>query len=267
MEKHERLFDKELDDLKKRLLRMAAIAETMIDQAIRELVTRDEKAALQLPQYEDELNRLQIEIDEEVMTLMATQQPVAIDLRFIFATAKINSELERIGDLVVNITQNVHVLAQQPPLKPLIDIPRMAEIARQMVKESLDAFVRRDVVLAQTAILTDDKVDDFRDQIMRELLTYMISDPRTIERALNLILVARHLERIADHATNIAEDVIYMCQGRDVRHPLTPRAPAPTGAGPIRNTDVQRPTFSSLPVWVQLPTIVLRKFDVERWKF
>ena len=166
-------------------------------------------------------NRLQIEIDEEVMTLMATQQPVAIDLRFIFATAKINSELERIGDLVVNITQNVHVLAQQPPLKPLIDIPRMAEIARQMVKESLDAFVRRDVVPGPDR-------DPHRQQgrrlprpDQRELLTYMISDPRTIERALNLILVARHLERIADHATNIAEDVIYMCQGRDVRHPLT----------------------------------------------
>jgi phosphate transport system protein len=223
MDKHTRQFDKELDDLKKRLLRMASIAETMIDQAIKELVTRDEQTAAQVLQHEDEINCLQIAIDESAMTLLATQQPVAVDLRFIFAIAKINGELERIGDLAVNITQNVHVLAQQPPLKPLIDIPRMAEIARKMVKESLDSFVRQDVLLAQTVILTDDQVDDLRDQIMRELLTYMMADAKAIERALALILIARHLERIADHATNIAEDVIYMCQGRDVRHPLTPR--------------------------------------------
>ena len=225
MDKHERLFDKDLGELKKKLLRMAAIAEIMIDQAIKELVTRDEQAARQVPQYEDELNRLQIEIDEAALTLLATQQPVATDLRFIFATSKINSELERIGDLAVNITQNVHVLAHQAPLKPLLDIPRMAELARKMVKESLDAFVKEDVLLAQTVILSDDQVDDLRDQIMRELLTYMLSDPKTIERALALILIARHIERIADHATNISEDVIYMCQGRDVRHPRTPREP------------------------------------------
>ena len=223
MDKHQRLFDKDLGELKKKLLRMASIAEIMIDQAIKELVTRDEQAAVQVPQYEDELNRLQIEIDEAALTLLATQQPVATDLRFIFATAKINSELERIGDLAVNITQNVHVLAQQPPLKPLIDIPRMAELARKMVKDSLDSFVKQDVSLAQAVILTDDQVDDLRDQIMRELLTYMMADAKAIERALALILVARHLERIADHATNISEDVIYMCQGRDVRHPRTPR--------------------------------------------
>ena len=225
MDKHERLFDKELGDLKKKLLRMAAIAEIMIDQAVKELVTRDEQAAREVPRYEDELNRLQIEIDETALTLLATQQPVAADLRFIFATSKINSELERIGDLAVNITQNVRVLAQQAPLKPLLDIPRMADLARKMVKESLDAFVKEDVPLAQAVILTDDQVDDLRDQIMRELLTYMMADPKAIERALALILIARHLERIADHATNISEDVIYMCQGRDVRHPLTPREP------------------------------------------
>jgi phosphate transport system protein len=223
MNKHERLFDKELGDLKKKLLRMGSIAESMIDQTITELVNRDERNAQKVPQDEEELNRLQIEIDEDSMTLLATQQPVAVDLRFIFAASKINSELERIGDLAVNITENVHVLLQQPPLKPLIDIPRMADIARQMVKESLDAFVKEDVLLAQRVIMTDDQVDDLRDQIMRELLTYMMGDPRAIERALALILIARHLERVADHATNIAEDVIYMSQGRDVRHPKTPR--------------------------------------------
>ena len=223
MDRHERQFDRELGDLKKKLLRMGSLAEAMIDSAINELVNRDESQAQKMGEYEEEINRLQIAIDDEAMTLLATQQPVAIDLRFIFAAAKINSELERIGDLAMNINDNVHVLVQEPPLKPLIDIPRMAEVARKMVKEALDSFVRQDVLQAQRVIMTDDQVDDLRDQIIRELLTYMMADPRTIERALALILIARHIERVADHATNISEDVIYMSQGRDVRHPKTPR--------------------------------------------
>jgi phosphate transport system protein len=202
---------------------MAATAEAMIDKTIRELVDRDEQAAEPIGMYEDELNRLQIEIDELGMLLLATQQPVAADLRFIIAATKINSELERIGDLVVNITENVHVLLQQPELKPLIDIPRMADLARKMVRDSLDAFVRGDVLLAQAVIMMDDQVDALKEQVLRELLTYMMADPRSIERAMALILISRHLERIGDHATNIAEDVIYMVQGRDVRHPRTPR--------------------------------------------
>ena len=221
----QRQFDKQLDNLKKKLIHMAALVESMIDKTISELVSRDEHLAEKVPQYEEELNRLQIEIDEQALTLLATQQPVAADLRFIVAATKINSDLERIGDLVINITENVHVLAQQPPLKPLIDIPRMADLARRMVRESLDAFVGEDPLLAQSVIMTDDQVDDLKDQVLRELLTYMMCDPQAIERALALILIARHLERIADHATNIAEDVIYMAQGRDVRHPLTPREP------------------------------------------
>jgi len=224
MDKHTRQFDKELWELKKRLLLMASIAEKMIDQTITELAKRDESVAQQVTTQEQELNRLQIEIDEVAMTLLATHQPVASDLRFIFAAAKINGELERIGDLAINITENVHTLLQSPALKPLIDIPRMAAIAREMVNKAVDALVKEDVLLAQTVIMTDDQVDDLRDQIMRELLTYMMSDPRTVERALALILIARHLERIADHATNIAEDVIYMCQGRDVRHPKLERS-------------------------------------------
>ncbi len=223
MDKHERRFDKELGDLKKKLLHMAAIAESMIDRAIRELVDRDEGVAQPVFQYEEEINRLQILIDEEAMMLLATQQPVANDLRFIFAASKINSDLERIGDLVINITENVHVLLEQPPLKPLIDIPRMAELARKMVRESLDALVKEDVLLAQAVISGDDQLDGLKEQIIRELITYMIADPRAIERALALILIARHLERIGDHATNIAQDVIYMIQGRDVRHPRTTR--------------------------------------------
>ena len=220
---HKRLFDIELEDFKKKLIHMAAVAENMIDLAITELVTGNEEPGAALPGYEDELNRLQIEIDEMALTLLATQQPVAGDLRTILAAAKINSDLERIGDLVMNITEWVHVLAQQPPLKRLIDIPRMAELARKMVRDSLEAFVKQDVVQAQAVIMTDDEVDGLKDQVLRELLTYMMADANTVERALALILIARNLERIGDHATNIAEDVIYMIQGRDVRHPRTPR--------------------------------------------
>jgi len=220
---HMRQFDRDLEELKRRLLRMAATAELMIKQAVGELVERDRSLAQDIPAMEEELNRLQLEIDEVAMTLLATQQPVAVDLRFLLVATRINTELERIGDLVINITENVDVLLQQPPLKPLIDIPLMADLAQQMVRDSLHAFVRQDILKAQLVISTDDKVDALKDQIIRELLTYMMGDPRAIERALALILIARHLERIADHATNIAEDVIYMVQGRDVRHPRLPK--------------------------------------------
>jgi phosphate transport system protein len=223
----QRQFDRDLEELKKKLIRMASLTETMIDKAIGELVSRDERVAEKVPEYEKELNRLQIEIDDQALTLLATQCPVATDLRFIVAATKISGELERIGDLVINITENVHVLAQHPPLKPLIDIPRMADLARQMVRDSLDAFIRGDALQAQSVIMADDQVDALKDQVLRELLTYMIADPHTIERSLALILISRHLERIGDHATNIAEDVIYMIQGRDVRHPKTPKERPP----------------------------------------
>lgn len=223
MDSHQRLFDEDLGELKKKLIKMAATVESMIDRAISELVSRDEQVAEKVPQYEMEVNRLQIEIDDMVMTLVATHQPVAGDLRFLLAATKINSDLERIGDLVVNITENAPTIVKQPELKKLIDIPRMADIARQMVRDSLHAFVKGDVLTAQKVIVTDDQVDALKEQIIRELLTYMLADPKAIERAMALILIARHLERIADHATNIAEDVIYVIQGRDVRHPTTPR--------------------------------------------
>jgi phosphate transport system protein len=223
MDSHQRLFDEDLGELKKKLIKMAATVESMIDRAISELVSRDEQVAEKVPQYEMEVNRLQIEIDDMVMTLVATHQPVAGDLRFLLGATKINSDLERIGDLVVNITDNAPTIVKQPELKKLIDIPRMADIARQMVRDSLHAFVKGDVLTAQKVIATDDQVDALKEQIIRELLTYMLADPKAIERSLALILIARHLERIADHATNIAEDVIYVIQGRDVRHPTTPR--------------------------------------------
>lgn len=198
---------------------MATTAESMIDEVIKELTSRDEALAKDIPRQEDELNRLQIDIDEQAVTILATHQPVANDLRFIIVATKINSELERIGDLVINITENAQVIVHQPSLKPLIDIPRMADIVRKMLRDTLKAFIEGDAELAKQVTLTDDVVDALKTQILRELLTYMISDPKSIERALALLLISRHLERIGDHATNIAEDVIYMIQARDVRHP------------------------------------------------
>ena len=224
VDKHARQFDKELSHLKDMLVQMAGISEAMIDVAIRELVDRDEALAGPIPDYEQQLNRLQIDLDADVMALIATQQPVAMDLRFLFAASKINSELERIGDLVVNITENAHTLLCEPPLKKLIDIPRMADLARQMVRESIEALVGEDPLLAQSVISTDNQVDALKEQVIRELITYIAADAKTIERGLALILIARHLERIADHATNIAQDVIYMIQGRDVRHPRSQKA-------------------------------------------
>jgi phosphate transport system protein len=219
MEKHQRTFDKGLDDLKTRLVHMAELAETMIDNTIAALVQRDEKISAKVPDHEEEINRLQIDIDEHALMLLATQQPVANDLRFLVMATRINGELERIGDLAINIRQNSEVLLEQPALKPLIDIPRMAEAASKMVRQSLQAFVEGNVARAQNVIMMDDQVDALKDQLLRELLTYMMSDPTTIERSLALILISRHLERIGDHATNIAQEVIYMVQGRDVRHP------------------------------------------------
>jgi phosphate transport system protein len=219
VETRQRHFDRDLVELKKQLIHMAALVEAMIDRVITELVNRDEHLEAGIREFEQDVNRLQIEIDEAAHLLLATQQPVAADLRLIVAATKINSDLERIGDLIINITENVHVLARQPPLKPLIDIPRMADLVRKMVRDSIDAFVNGDVVLAQTVIYADDQVDALKEQVFRELLTYMMADPKAIERAMALILISRHLERIGDHATNIAEDVVYMIQGRDIRHP------------------------------------------------
>jgi len=167
---------------------------------------------------EVKVNHLQIEIDELCLKLLALRQPMATDLRFITSAMKINAELERIGDLAVNIIQRAAVLIKQPQLKPLIDIPRMADITQKMVKDSLDAFINRDVNLARSVLTRDDEVDALKDQVFRELLTFMLGDQSTIPRALELILVSRHLERIGDHATNICEDVIYLVQGKDIRH-------------------------------------------------
>ena len=211
-------FDEELNLLKEKLLSMASLAETMIYKAVKSLAERDKSLFEVVNQDEKKVNYLQIEIDELCLKLLALKQPMATDLRFITSAMKINSELERIGDLAVNIIQRAEVLIKQPQLKPLIDIPRMAELTQKMVKDSLDAFIKRDVNLARSILTRDDQVDGLKDQIFRELLTFMLSDQSTIPRALELILVSRHLERIGDHATNIAEDVIYLVQGKDIRH-------------------------------------------------
>jgi phosphate transport system protein len=213
-----RKFQQDLDELKQTLLRMAAKAEMMIHESIQALVKRDQDLSGNIPILESEVNGLQLEIDDRAFKLLALQQPMAHDLRFIIAAMKISSDLERIGDQAVNITENTEALLQFPELKPLIDIPQMAEISKGMVRDALDAFVEEDAAKGREVVLRDDKVDGLKDQVFREVLTYMISDPRTIQVGLQLILVARNLERIADHATNIAEDVVYMVEAKDIRH-------------------------------------------------
>jgi phosphate transport system protein len=216
MERHH--FEFELQALKNRLLSMGALVEDRVHQAVVALMERRRDAAEKIIEGDDEVNELQIEIDDRCLKLIALQQPMASDLRLITAAMKINADLERIGDQAVNIAQNALKIIEQPPLKPLIDIPRMAELAEKMTRDSLESFVRRDVALARSVLERDDEVDSLKDQVFRVLLTYMMADPGTIERALGLILVSRHLERIADHATNIAEDVIFVVEAKDVRH-------------------------------------------------
>jgi phosphate transport system protein len=213
-----RHFEDELRALKERLVHMGGRAERMITDAIAALVERSAAPIEGVMKAEQEVNDLHIEIDERVVELLALQHPVATDLRLLVMASKIAGELERIGDQAVNVCENTKFLLESPPIKPLVEFPVMAQTVQTMVRESLDAFVRGDVGLAQTVLNTDDTVDAFKNQIFRELLTYMMSDPRTIQRSLALILVARNLERVGDHATNVAEEVIYLVQGRDVRH-------------------------------------------------
>jgi len=216
MERHH--FEGELQALRNQLLIMGALVEERVHRAVQALVNRKEEEAQRIIASDKEVNDLQMDIDERCLRLLATQTPLAGDLRLITSAMKINADLERIGDQAVNIAENVLKLLPQPPLKPLIDIPRMAAIAEQMIRDALDAFVRRDAELARDVLRRDDEVDELKDQVFRELLTYMMADPGTIHRALSLILISRNLERIADHGTNIAEDVIFIAEARDVRH-------------------------------------------------
>jgi len=219
----ERHFDEELKDLKEKLLRMAGLAEDSIAKAVKALKDRDEALVGQVFEQEERINLLEIEIDEVCLRLLALRQPMAGDLRFIASAMKIGSELERIGDQSVNIAERTTELLKVPLLKPLIDIPRMAGLAQAMVVDSINAFVNRDAELARQICARDDEVDQINHQIFRELLTYMMEDPATIPRAVELILIGRHLERIADHATNIGEDVIYLVKGKSIKHHIEER--------------------------------------------
>jgi phosphate transport system protein len=211
-------FQMELEELKENLLKMATWVEEAINHAVQSLVKRDSELANKIFAGEDRINKLEIAIEDMCLKLLALRQPMAADLRFITSAMKIITDLERIGDQAVNIAERAISLNQEPQLKPYIDIPRMAEIAQSMVKDVLDAFVNRDSKLARSVCERDDLVDGLNDQVFRELLTYMISDPKTIMRAVHLMIVCRCLERIADHATNIAEDVIFMVDALVIKH-------------------------------------------------
>ena len=204
--------------MKERLLAMGGLAEDRVRTAMQALVDRDGDLIDEVLNGDMPVNELHIEIDELCLKLLALHSPMAADLRAVMAAIKINSDLERVGDMAVNIGEAARRYTAHPPVKKLIDIPRMATTAQTMLRDALDSYVRGDMQLAQHVLDEDDELDSLKTQIFRELLTYMLQDPTTIEPALDLILISRHLERIGDHATNVAEDVIFMVSGRDVRH-------------------------------------------------
>jgi phosphate transport system protein len=217
-DKTTRHFQEELEQLKTRLLEMGGLAEDRVRSALEALVRRDPHIVAKVLEGDRPINQLHIEIDNRCFKLLALHQPMAVDLRAIVSAVKINTDLERVGDLAINIAEAVRRYMRHAPVKELIDIPRMATIAQTMLRDALDAYVRRDTALAQTVLDADDALDALKTQVFRELLTYMLQDPTTIEPALDLILISRHLERIGDHATNVAEDVIFMVLAKDVRH-------------------------------------------------
>ena len=215
-----RHFHEELDALKQTLLAMGGLVEDQIRRVMRALIERDDALAQEVIERDQQVNAYDVEVDETCVSLLALHQPAAGDLRFITTAMKIVTDLERMGDQAVNIAQRVLELNREPQLKPYIDLPRMAEKAQLMVKQSLDAFVARDTELARKVCAEDEEVDALKEQIFRELLTFMMEDARTIPRAIRLILISRFLERLADHATNIAEMVIYLVDAKMVRHTL-----------------------------------------------
>lgn len=223
MERVVRHFQEELEGLQGRLLEMGGLAEERVHASIQGLVSRDVTVIDAVIAGDEPVNRLHIDVDNRSFRLLALYQPMATDLRAIVAAVKINSDLERVGDLAVNIAEAARRYVGHAPVKHLIDIPRMADIAQRMLRDALDSYVKRDTDMARAVLNADDELDALKTQVFRELLTYMLQDPSTIEPALDLILVSRHLERIGDHATNIAEDVIFMVAAQDVRHPSAPQ--------------------------------------------
>ncbi len=214
----ERHFERDLNELKERILWMGSLAERAVHQAIHAVLEGHASLAEKVLQEEPAINELQVEIDDRVVQLLALQQLMAADLRFVLAVSRINNDLERIGDQAVNVAQSAQRILRHPRVKPYVDLPRMSELAEGMVRDSLNALVHGNVELARSVLVRDDQVDALRDQIFRELLSYMMGDSAVVFQAFELILVAKNLERVADHSTNIAEDVIYIVAGHDVRH-------------------------------------------------
>jgi phosphate transport system protein len=215
-----RHFDEELKNLKSKLLRMGGMVEDQIQGALRALVERDSELAREVIENDHRVNALDVEVDEDCLSLLALQQPTARDLRFITTAMKISTELERMSDLAENICERAIELNEEPQLKPYIDIPRMANGALKMVRDALDAFVASDSGLAREVCADDDFIDDLTEQLFRELLSFMLENPKTITRAIRITFIAKYLERIADHATNVAELVVYMVEGKIIRHTL-----------------------------------------------
>lgn len=214
----ERKFDEELKNLKDKILKLGALVEEQVQNAVNALVKRDSNLGKDVIEKDTQVNRIEVEIDEECIRLIALRQPVGVDLRFITTAMKLVTDLERIGDLAVDICERAMELNLEPQLKPFIDIPRMADISMQMLKGALDAFVNRDSKLAQEVCARDDEVDNLNVQIFRELLTFMVEDSHTISRAVRISYISKYLERVADHATNIAEMVVYLVEGKIIRH-------------------------------------------------
>lgn len=213
-------FQKELSRLNDLILKMGAMVEKSIFNSVDALKKADSKLGQEVISLDDTIDKIELEVDDLCLELLATQQPMAIDLRFITTGMRIGSDIERIGDLAVDIAQRAIELSGQPLLKPLIDIPKMAELAEKMVHKALDAFVKRDANLARALWQDEEKADGYRDLIHDELVGIMAKDPYAVTRALPLMLISRHLERIADHATNIAEDVVYMVEGKVIKHSI-----------------------------------------------
>ena len=219
----ERHFEEDFDRIKSKILMMGSLVEDQIRNALTALVERDEVLARQVIENDHNVNTFDVEIDEMALDALVRYQPVARDLRFVTTAMKISTELERMSDLAENICERAIELNEEPQLKPYIDIPHMAERARIMVKESLDAFVKMDSALARKVIHDDDFVDNLTEQLFRELLSFMMENPKTISRAIRLSFIAKYIERLGDHATNVAELVVYLVEGKIIRHPIPPQ--------------------------------------------
>lgn len=213
-----RHFDRDIEELKELLLRMGAMVEDAMSQSIRALLERDTAIAESVIASDREIDQMELEIDQHTIELIAKMQPAAVDLRFVATAMKITPELERIADLAQDVCERAIELNREPPLQPMVDMPRLARTAQEMVRQALDSFVRRDAELARIVIARDDEVDNMTEQSFRQLLTYMLEDPRNIARAIRLTFIGKYFERMADGATNICEMVVFLVEGKVIKH-------------------------------------------------